>query len=269
MDSRKSGDLLDDNKIVGPQSGKIKGWFSCLLNCIIAIIVLGILSFLLKLYEDYPSSAMMKANMAVIAARGHDIHVAITSENTDRKPQGFPPIWPKTYLASTNLTDDISGKVFKTSTEYFAALYDEEHVGAEAWKPWVRGFDYSKLAGARVPAKESKGKLLAKNNLWLVAANVTPEDSDLIPVLITRNVGVKAIEEAINYGITSTNIDTKIAVGTGEVKTPLGKKGFVLVRKGGGTFHNSAKYATLRVIFNAERLPPRDPSKPQIVYLMP
>ncbi len=215
------------------------------------------------------SGAMLKANMAAVAARGRDIHVAIENANTDREPLEFPPIWPKTCRTSTNFTDDISGKVFKTSTEYFAALYDEEHLGTEKWKPWVSGFDYSKLAGSGVPVREGKGKLEAKNNMWLIAANVTPEDSDIIPVLVTRNVDVKAIEEAINYGITSTNIDMKIAIGTGEYKTPLGKKGFVLVRKSGGTFHSSARYATLRVIFNSQSLPPRDPSKPPIVYLMP
>jgi hypothetical protein len=208
---------------------------------------------------------MLKANMAAVAVRGRDIYVAITSANADRESELLPPIWPKTYLAYTNLTNDISCKAFKTSTEYFAALYDEDHVGTEAWKPWVQDFDFSKLAGAGVPCK--KGKLEAQNNMWLVAANVTPEDSDVIPVLITRNLDVKEIERYVNQGGTSSN-DTKLAW-SGDYKTPFGNKGFVMVRKGGGTFNNSARYATLRVIFNAERLPPRDPSKPPIVYLLP
>jgi hypothetical protein len=215
------------------------------------------------------SSAMLSANMAAVGARGCDIYVAITSANTDRETEFLPPIWPKTYRASTNFMDDISGKVFKTSTEYFAALYDEDHLGTEKWNPWVRGFNYSKLAGTGVSEKKGKGKLQAKNNMWLIAANVTEEDSDLIPILITRNVDVKAIEQAINYGITSTNLDTKIALGKGEYKTPFGEKGFVFVRKGGRTFNNTEKYATLRIIFNSQTLPPRDPSKPPIVYLMP
>jgi hypothetical protein len=205
--------------------------------------------------------------MAAVAARGRDIYVAITSANVDRETELLPPIWPKTCLVSTNLTDDISGKVFKTSTEYFAALFDEEHVGTEAWKPWVGGFDYSKLAGMGVSAKEGKGKLEAKNNMWLIAANIREEDSDLIPVLITRNVDVKEIERFVNQGGTSSN-DTKLAW-SGDYKTPFGNKGFVLVRKGGGTFNSSVKYATLRVLFNSQSMPPRDPSKPKIVYLMP
>ena len=211
------------------------------------------------------SSAMLSANMAAVAARGRDIYVAITRANKERASIGMPSLWPSTSLVSTNFTDDISGKVFKTSTEYFATLYDEEHVGTDVWKPWVQDFDYSKLAGAGVPCK--KDKLEAQNNMWLIAANITDDDADIIPVLITRNVDVKEIERYVNQGGTSSN-DTKLAWSS-DYKTPFGNKGFVLVRKGGGTFNNQARYATLRVIFNSQTLPPRDPSKPPIVYLMP
>jgi hypothetical protein len=215
------------------------------------------------------SSAMLSANMAAVAARGRDIYVAITRANKERASIGMPSLWPSTSLVSTNFTDDISGKVFKTSTEYFATLYDEDHVGTDKWKPWVQWFDYSKLAGAGVPSKAGKGKLLAQNNMWLIAANVTAEDSDIIPILITRNVDVKEIERLVNCGGVTSNLNAKIAVGKGAYKTPFGEKGFVMVRKGGGTYNNRAKYATLRVFFNSQPLPPRDPSKPPIVYLMP
>ena len=269
MDSTNVEAFSDENMIVGPKSASTNGWLSCLSTCVVVVGTLFIVLNILWTFENcpLPGSSMLKANMAAVAARGRDIYVAITSANVDRETELLPPIWPKTCLVSTNLTDDISGKVFKTSTEYFAALYDEDHVGTEAWKPWVRGFDYSKLAGTGVPAKMGKGKLLAKNNMWLIAANITEEDPDIIPVLITRNVDVKEIERLVNQGGTSSN-DTKLAWSS-DYKTPFGNKGFVMVRKGGGTFNNQARYATLRVIFNSQTLPPRDPSKPPIVYLMP
>jgi hypothetical protein len=212
---------------------------------------------------------MLKANMAAVGARGRDIHVAITNANALRRTVNLPPIWPKTYLASTNLTDDISGKVFTTTTVYFASLYDEEHIGTEDWKPRVSGFDFSKLAGGGVPCCPPGQKLTAENNMWLIAANITEDDSDLIPVLITRNVDVKEIERLVNCGGPTSNLNAKIAVGKGTYKTPFREKGFVMVRKGGGTFNNRAKFATLRVFFNSQTLPPRDPSKPPIAYLMP
>jgi hypothetical protein len=232
-------------------------------------VVYGLLGAASTLLVPPGDSAMLKANMCAVAARGKDIYVAVANANTERKPLGLPSLWPKTYLASTNIPTDISGRIFKTSTEYFAALYDEEHIGTEAWKPWVSGFDFSKLAGAGIFAKVGGGRLTAKNNMWLIAANITDEDEDIIPVLITRNVDAKEIERIINQGGSTSNLNTRIAIGAGEYKTPFGKKGFVLVRKGGGTFNSTAKYATVRYIFNSETLPPRDPSKPKIVYLLP
>jgi hypothetical protein len=215
------------------------------------------------------SGAFLSANKAAVAQRGLDIHGAILSANKDREAELLPPIWPKTCLADTYLSTDISGKVFKTSTEYFAAIYDEDYLGTEKWKPWVSGFDYSKLAGIGVPEKDGKGKLQAKNNIWLIAANITPEDSDLIPVLITRNVDVKEIERLVNCGGATLDLKVRIPIGQGVYKTPFGDKAFVIVRKGGETFSSTAKYARLDCIFRSETLPPRDPSKPPIVYLMP
>jgi hypothetical protein len=254
---------LDDNKIFCKACWNIKGTPSCLL-CV--IVILGLLSCAIPFPHG---GAMLKAKMASVAARGHDIHVAITNANADRETELLPPIWPKTCLVTTNIPGDISGRIFKTSTAYFAALYDEDHLGTEKWKPWIHNFDYSKLAGVGVPAKEGKEKLQAKNNMWLIAANVTPEDPDVIPIMITRNVDIKEIERLVNCGGATSNLNAMIAVGKGDYKTPFGEKGFVLVRKSGGIFSIKSKYARLKYIFNYQELPPRDPSKPPIVYLMP
>jgi hypothetical protein len=105
--------------------------------------------------------------------------------------------------------------------------------------------------------------------MWLIAANITDEDPVIIPLLITRNVDVKEIERLVNCGGATSNLNTMIAVGKGDFKTPFGEKAFVMVRKGGGTFSNRSKYARLDYIFAGQTLPPRDPSKPPIVYLMP
>jgi hypothetical protein len=177
-------------------------------------------------------SVMLKANMVCVAARGNDICCSIISSNQARKSDRLPPIWPKTFLVTTNHSHDISGKTFKTSTEYFKALYDEEHAGTDAWKPYLKRFDYSKVASKGIPCCPTGEMLTATNNMWLIAANISEDDSDLIPVLITRNVDVRAIERAINYGIKTNDFKTKIPLGKGDYKTPFGNKGFVCVRKG-------------------------------------
>ncbi len=228
----------------------------------------GMLLLVAIIYPAIPLAGY-HAPWSAIAARGRDIYIAITGANSDRKPLGLPPLWPKTYLAYTNHLDDVSAQSFKTSSDYFYELYDGSNAGTDQHDPYVRGFDYSKLAGAGVAAKYGEGKLTPANNMWLIAANLTDSDDDRIPVLITRNVDASVIERAINYGIKTNDFRTKIPLGKGDYKTPFGNKGFVCVRKGGGTFSNQSRYATLGILFNGQELPPRDPSKPPIVYLMP
>jgi hypothetical protein len=209
------------------------------------------------------------AQWSGVAARGKDIYIAITDANSARKPLGLPPLWPKTYLAYTNHLDDVSAKMFKTSSDYFYELYDGSNAGTDQHDPYVKGFDYSKLSGAGVPAKYGRGKLEAKYNMWLIAANIADEDDDSIPFLMTRNVDVKEIERVVNQGLKASDFKTPVACGKGEYKTPFGKEGFVGVRKGGSTFNKRAKHVTLGELFDNKELPPRDPSKPPIVYLMP
>jgi type II secretory pathway pseudopilin PulG len=239
-------------------------WLMC--RILFYILLFGFLS---ALAFPNDSGRRLKANMGAVSARGRDIYVAITRANTDRESLGLSPLWPKTNLASTNYPIDISGKTFKTSTAYFEAIMSQNSEETTNEALLVNGLDYSKLAGAGVPRCPHGQKLSVTNNMWLIAANLTDSDDDRIPVLITRNVDVRAIERAINYGIKTNDFKTKIPLGKGDYKTPLGNKGFVCVRKGGGTFNYQSRYATLGTLFNGQELPPRDPSKPPIVYLMP
>jgi hypothetical protein len=255
----------EKSKVPGRTSKIAKAIF---LWCVVCPVIIMIFGAGFYLFVDKFCVIRCPTGNAV-SSRGKDIYVAIIGANTEREPLGFGPVWPKTCQASTNYPGDISSMVFTNSSDYFYELYDGANAGREQHDPYVRGFDYSKLAGAGVPAKVGGGKLTAENNMWAIAANITEEDADIIPVLITRNVDVKALEYIINHGGPTSNLDTRITLGAGPYKKPFGDKGFVMVRKGGGTFSNTAKYATLKFLFNSETLPPRDPSKPPIVYLMP
>jgi hypothetical protein len=208
-------------------------------------------------------------NMAAVATRGRDIFIAMTGANSEGGSLQQYLLWPKTCLATTNHVGDVPAQVFKTSTEYFEMLLKKNAEDTSNTVTSVPFIDASKFSGAGIPRCPLGQKLTSTNNLWLIAANVTPEDSDRIPLLITRNVDVKEIERAINYGITTNDFITKIPLGKGEYKTPFGNKVFVCVRKGGGTFSCKARWATLGTLFDNKELPPRDPSKPPIVYLMP
>jgi len=237
--------------------------WTLVLCCCVGLAVLAVALF------PVINKKLLMAKLTAASNNGRDIYRAMWDANEKRESLGLPSIWPKTCLATTNLSQDISGMTFKTSTEYFKVLFDEEHIGTDAWKPYVKGIDYSKLAGMGVPVSKTQ-RLTSTNNMWAIAANITEDDDDIIPVLISRNADMKAIEEAISNDFASNNPDVKIALGTGVYQTPFGDKGFLCVRMAGGTFYTSAKYATIRVLFNSSGIHrPRSPSKPKIVYLMP
>ncbi len=161
-----------------------------------------------------------RPNMMAMAARAKDIYVAITGANTEREPLGLKLIWPRTVCLTTNGMVDLSSKTFKTSTDYFQALYDETN-RATTNKGWgVRGFDYSKCAGAGVKAC-TNSTLTADNNAWLIAANVTEDDDDRIPLLITRNVDVRLIEEAVNMGVTTKIFKSVLTWDVENIGSPL------------------------------------------------
>jgi prepilin-type N-terminal cleavage/methylation domain-containing protein len=212
------------------------------------LVVIGILGILSAALFPAISGAMMKANMAAVAARGRDIYVAITGANTDREPLGLGHVWPKTTQESgvDTSSGDIGIMTFQNSSDYFYELYDGANVGTDQHDPYVKGFDYSKLAGAGVPAKSGQGKLQAANNMWVIAGNVRDEMEDIIPILVTRNIDCTSLRK----DLTSVE-DTKLQW-SATYKSPFSNKGFVVVRKGGGSFNNQARYATIRVLYNSQ-----------------
>ena len=238
--------------------GKLFPWGcgSALLVCLL----LGVLSNILL--PEAPASMFTGA-----LSRGRDILHSINQANQIRKSLGLPEIWPKTTQDSTKHPRDISNISFKTSTEYFKALFDEENFGTAKWRPYVIDFQYSKLAGAGVQACTNHC-LLAENNIWLIAANLTPDDDPRVPVLITRNVDVKEIERIVNQGLKKSEFKNRM-IFSEVYKLLFSNKGFLVVRKGGGKTRGFSHDATLGEFFGNKELPPRDPSKPPIVYLMP
>jgi len=76
--------------------------------------------------------------------------------------------------------DALGLDLYTNSTDYFKYIFDEEHYGTPEWKPFVKDFDYSLLAGAGV--KECKdGKLKSENNMWTIAKNIERATEDIMP----------------------------------------------------------------------------------------
>jgi hypothetical protein len=211
----------------------------------LAVIVV-LLGLLVAMLFPATSASYIRASPAAVAARGKDIYVAIIGANTEREPLGLPPVWPRHNLP-TNNAGDISQMNFTNSTDYFYALYDGENFGTADHNPYVKGFDYSKLAGAGVPTHYlGKCRLKPENNMWTIAKNVREEMEDIIPILVTRNIAAEClVTDLLTMSKRRIYFDE-------EWKTPFGDKAFVMVRKGGGTFYNTAKYARLDYVYSKQ-----------------
>lgn len=222
------------------------------------LVVIGILGILASALFPAISNAVMKANMTAVGARGKDVFVAITGANTEREPLGLGNVWPKSPAGGgggggSGANTDIADQTFANSSLYFYALIDGDNIGTEQWSPYAVGLDFSKLAGAGVPAKSDTSKELnLRNNMWTIAGDVRDEMEDIIPILVTRNVDCSvALFKDLQDGTDATRIQNWNKQDS-DNKSPFSNKGFVMVRKGGAIFTLSARYVTPRVIYQGQ-----------------
>ena len=124
------------------------------------------------------------------------------------------------------------------------------------------------MAGVGVNAKCFAGPLTATNNMWIIAANITDEDDPRIPLLITRNVDVVEIERIVNKGLKASEFEKRLEFSKPR-NPPFGDKQMVFVYRNGKFRILRCNNRKLGAFFGNKELPPRDPSKPPIVYLMP
>ena len=212
-----------------------KNGFS-VIELLVVVLALGVLSAVMFPAGRHPDAA----NMTAVAARGKIVYASIIQANTDRALQGLPPVWPA----------DGGEFDFPNSTEYFRYLYDEKHVGTEAWKPILPVFDYSMLAGAKVPRCDGK-PLTADCNMWTVAKNVRDDMDEMLPVFVTRNVDARSLASEE----TSWELERKLRFDR-NWKTPFSKRGLVMIRKNGAMFRARDKYATYRMVYQRPNLRP-------------
>jgi len=198
--------------------------------CIVLVLVVFSSSDL-----TYPpiTREVLRANCVAVAKKGKNVHAAIIATHATRQ-----------------------GKMYTTSTDYFNDLLQA-----------TSAIDCSKFAGSGVYPSET-GVLTANNNMWSVLINATDSDSDQLPMLITRNVDVEALNQALKAGITSKDFSTRMKVSE-QYRPPFSTQAYVLVRKNGNTFIASGRHLTLGAIFGNTEIPARPESEPPLMYLQP
>ena len=208
----------------------------------------NLFSLALGAFVPLATSAMLNANTSTMAINGRKLITGIIQANIDRMGKQ-DPLWPREKDENTSDEDDIASKC-GSATEYFRALFDMEHYGTSDWEPAVDGELLSALWGAGVPGMS--GQTLENRNIaWCIAANVTDETPDFVPVLITANFNPALL---LNKWDGQTNGSEKLPIGpaSGAAKSMFGDKAVVIVRKSGAAEVIKKKYLTRSVLYNRQ-----------------
>lgn len=214
------------------------------------LVVIGILGILMGALFPAISSAMLSANTSAMSMRGRNLFVAITQCNTEREGAGLKAVWPQKDTNGLD-NDDMQLIGASTTTQFFQYLFNMEKYGSAEWKPYV-DVDLGVLSGGGVPGLS--GTTLEKDNIgWVVVQNMQSEMTDVIPVMVTRNVDYNGLGSRLTQYDGSATDEVKCGkTGGAEYDTPFGNKAWILVRKSGAAQVIKAKYSKLNVIFNRQ-----------------
>ena len=232
------------------------------------LVVIGILGILMGALFPAIGAAMFSANASAMSINGSNLFKAITTANLDRQSTTGSSVWPKVENPSSD-SDDIAGKTFGTSTEYFNELFKMDEYGTDDWsQDRYVDVDVKVVGGPGVPAHSGSGKFDQKNIGWTVLGGM-PDDGleDIAPVFISRNATTDPSFFPVSSGTHSMGtVKEKITLGK-TYSQPFSNKGFVLVRKGGGTDVIKAKDAKVNDVYKRQSF--TVPESVTMKYLVP
>ena len=198
------------------------------------------------------ATAKSSANLTEMSINGRNLFIAITQASTEREAAGLGSAWPRTVVDDAADKSDIAGMACRKSTDYFRILFDLSNCGTEKWAPYV---DCN---------KDVLGKDL---DLWCVAANVTDEMPDCIPVLISANFNPELLPAKWD-GSSGSTVRLPIGPAHGAAKSLFGDKAIVVVRKGGSVQVIKAKHLTFASLYGMQAFDLTNAKTP-VVYLTP
>ncbi len=197
-------------------------------------------------------SARRSANTPTMSMKGRNLFLAITQANIEREAAGLAAIWPRTSASDDEDKNDIAGKTYLKSTDYFKDLFDMPNHGKAEWTPYVN-------CDMDVVGKDF--------DLWCVAANITDKTPDCIPVLISANFNPELLTLKWDG---SLNRKTLLPIGPahGAVKSPLGDKAITVVRKDGSAQIINANDLTYETLYKGQPFDLTNAETP-VIYLTP
>lgn len=183
------------------------------------IAVLALLAILASSVFPLVQYAVLNTELDGCRVRGRAVYVALAAANAEREPLG---------------KERLPGSQFKNSTDLFRYLIEQENV-------YELSYDSLACCGVQVC---TDGKLKPENNMWTVVKEMRDDWDDAVPILFTRNLDARSFA----WKIPARGADRRIGLDP-EWRTPLGKRGGLLICKGGAVRGARAKYLTSRAFF--------------------
>ena len=209
------------------------------------------------------STAMLSANASVLAVNGRRLLVGMTQANIVRGTAGRGPVWPRTAGADGSDKQDVSGRVYASATDYFKALFDMDRKDTSEWNPCLEGGALAALGKTAVAGKT----VTAAGLDWCIAANVTDEMPDDTIVLVSANFNPALLLRKWD-GKTDGKKPLPIGPKSGALKSMLGNRAVVIVRKGGSAETIKKKYLTYDVLYRRRAFDLTNVNPP-LLYLTP
>lgn len=207
------------------------------------LVVIAILGILMVALVPNILGAITKAQMQTMAKQGADIVNGIITESASGRENLWPHLTEADGLGSD--PDRIDGNAYSTSTDYFKKLFDIQNQTTGDWDPYIDA-KIECLWGNGVPAASS-GQLEARNVAWSIVAGAADMSSP-IPALVTRNV------DCSQFAVSGQNdmSKNKTKIGLEKKPAPFGKKGCIIILKGGEALALPARQCRLCDIYDKQ-----------------
>lgn len=208
-------------------------------------------------------SAMLNTHLSSMSIQGRKLVESMILVNVERMGK-LGPVWPRTVVENgARSSDDVASRPYRSATDYFNVLFDMDHYGTSKWDPIVDG-DILRALGNNALV----GKTLRAGGLdWCVAANITDETPDFVPVLVSANFNPALLLRKWD-GLTDRDKRLPIGPSSGAVKSMFNDKGIVIILKSGAAIPIQAKFLTYDRLYHGEAFDLTNMRQP-LVYLTP
>ena len=254
--------LLEGVKICG-ENGRIEVAPDGALVVAFAASVYTAASAIGNAFESMFSNSKERAALREMIAGGRSLVQGMIQAHAGRRGKRVP-VWPRARVGNGELpADDATSRLDSSATDFFNGLFDMAHYGTSEWAPSVEGKLLDALGKDAVAGKSIRAERLN----WCIAANVTDETPDFMPVLISANFNPALLLRKWD-GKTDRFTHLPIGPASGAAKSMFGNRSIIVVRKDGRVKKVKAESLTYFLLFKRKAFD-LSGKKPPLVYLTP